>query len=596
MWDGMIGKDTLAGALRELLSPLGAAVPNGTRQLLSVGVDVGRTSLRLSKILRDEAGGPRLVDYKLVPFKHEVLPDKPEFVGFLRSVLRDFCGVSRACRIWATVPSYQVNIRHLQVPRMSAEQLSSAVYWAFRRESPFEDSEVIFDFEVEDEVMVENVPKYNIMAYTAPRREVDELKGLFASAGYPLAGVTFPLFAIRNLFRAKWIEPAGKTVVLFSIGNDYSRASVFHGGTFVMTRGIKSGLQTLLYPLMQEVKTPMSAEQANKLLFSLGAGFPSVTDADPGYQMSHDEIFRIIQPSLERLARQFERTIEHYHMAFKQERVEKAYIAGDLAACEPVMDYLRQQLGMEFLVIDPFTSRRVDRLLAAPTSHVESVLFAQSVGVGLAEHCDTPNLLMTHRDRQEGLKAVRINRRVFTVFAALVAICAVLFLQQLWLVQRSWSARIKAEHRLASFNPHLSASLITTMVGAAQEKQNLVKESIRRYLGLSVITEISPLTPDSVRLSRVSAHLGAMGGQNAPKELRGVVIEGVISGDRPLLESSLAAYIARLEGSPIFEQVRVKSSRVETREGNHALFFILETDLPETLVRNAKVATKSGRG
>jgi type IV pilus assembly protein PilM len=592
----MIGKDTLAGALRELLSPLGAVVSNGTRPHMSVGVDVGRSNLRLSKILRDEAGGPRLVDYKLVPFKQEVLPDKPEFVGFLHSVLRDFCGASRDCRIWATFPSYQVNIRHLQVPRMPAEQLSSAVYWAFRRESPFEDSEVVFDFEVEDEVLIENAPKYNVMAYTAPRREVEELKGLFTSAGYPLTGVTFPLFAIRNLFRAKWIEPAGKTVVLLSIGNDYSRASVFHGGKFVMTRGIKSGLQTLLYPLMQEVKTPMTAEQASKLLFSLGAGFPSVTEADPGYQMSRDEIFAIIQPSLERLARQFERTIEHYHLAFKQERADKAYVAGDLAACEPVMDYLRQQLGMEFVVMDPFASRRIDRLLAAPTSHVESVLFAQAVGVGLAEHCETPNLLMTRGDREEGLKAVRINRRVFTVFAAFAALCAVIFLQQLWIVQRSWSARIKAEHQLARFHPRLSTSLITTMVGTAQQKQISVEVSIRRYLGLSVITEISALTPDSVRLSRVSARLGAIDGQSAPKETPGIVIEGVVSGERPVLESSLAMYIARLEGSPVFEQVRVKSSRIEVREGSHALFFVLETNFPEALVKSPKSAAKSGRG
>ena len=40
----MIGKDNVGGAIRELLSPLGVAVSNETRQLLTVGVDVGRNS------------------------------------------------------------------------------------------------------------------------------------------------------------------------------------------------------------------------------------------------------------------------------------------------------------------------------------------------------------------------------------------------------------------------------------------------------------------------------------------------------------------------------------------------------------------------
>ena len=100
------------------------------------------------------------------------------------------------------------------------------------------------------------------MVYTAPREEIDELKGLFSQIGLPLTGISITPFAIQNLFKTEWIPPAVEgTVASLFIGNDFSRIDIFSKGKLIMTRGIKAGINSMVESLMERFGTERKEER-----------------------------------------------------------------------------------------------------------------------------------------------------------------------------------------------------------------------------------------------------------------------------------------------------------------------------------------------
>lgn len=545
---------------------------------MSIGVDLSHDSLRLARVLRSPDGSFQLMDYRLTPFQGNALPGTPSFIGFLRTVLGAFCGHSREFRLWTNLGSYHMNVRHLEVPKVPADQVADVVYWAFRREAPFDEAETLFDFEVEEEFQADGVSKLAVTGYAIPRRGVEEVKELFHRTGLPLTGVTLPVFAARNLFRTGWVPTDGKTVVYFFLGGDYSRGSIFRGGRFLLTRGIKSGLQTLLDSLAQAAGVPMSADQAQKLLFSISPGFPSLTDEDPGYRMSRDEAFQAMRPALDRLVRQVERTVEHYHLALKGERVDRIYVSGDMTACKPVMDYMAEQLGLEVVVMDPFERRNLSANLEPPSSAAERILFSQAVGLAVSDPARTPNLICTHKDRQRAVRGSRISRVMLGVAVILGILLLGVFVRELNSIKRSWDARARAREGLAQYDLQLSQPMVLSMVGQVQQKHSTFKDIVRRHMGVAAVGELCAVTPPEIRLGSIRAVFSPPGGSAGKDAVPRVELMGLVSGNRPSLEPALAAYVARLESSPLFEKVRVKGNTMEDYEGGRVLFFTIDME------------------
>lgn len=548
--------------------------------MASVGVDVSRDSVRLARVVRNADGACELVDYRLVPFQANALPGTPGFAGFLRSTLTAFAGHAGGFALWTNLGSYHMNVRHLEVPKVPHEQLPDLVYWAYRREAPFDEADTLFDYEVEEEVQVEGAARLSVTGYTIPRREVEDVRELFQRTGFPLAGVTFPVFAARNLFRTGWVPTLGRTVVYFFLGTDYSRGSIFKEGRFILTRGIKSGLQSLLDSLTAAAGVPLTAEQAHKLLFSISSGFPSLTDEEPGYRMTREEIGQALLPALDRLVRQIERTLEHYHLTLRGERVERIYVSGDMTACQPVLDYLTQQLGVEVVVIDPFEGGGLGAELEPPSSPAERILFSQAVGLALSDSSRTPNLACTYGDRQRAARGGRIGRILFAGALAGAALLLAFLLRDGLSIQAAWRARAQARAKLGQYDQHLDQTAFLSMVGQAQKKHLAFTEVVRRNAGVALVGELCGLTPPEIRLGDIRSRFAPAASPGKKDEASHVEIRGIVSGKRPSLEPALAAYVARLEGSPVFENIRVRSSEMKDYDGGQVLSFTLDMGLP----------------
>lgn len=577
-----------------------------SKKTVSIGVDLGHEDLKLVKVHRLSDRKAELLDLKRIPFRQDVPREHPGFPQFLRSALTEFCGNHRGLEIWAAVSSARVETRHLRIPKAPSKQTANAVFWSFQRSSAFDPKETIFDFEILGEVEEAGVKKTAVMAVTAPRKEVEELRDLFARAGFPLTGISIIPFAIQTLLRAERIRSNGAAVASLYVGRDWSRIDVFREDSLVLSRGIKAGIRTMTEALQKEIEQNLfeislaqsPTEDPNRIRAirqrlrkevesARGIFFQPPHDETPGEPpaapaLKEEKIFQMLLPALERLVRQIERTIRHFALNFDNERVEKLFISSGAQLHPRVIDYIGDELGMATETLNPFAAdANFGMLTQLPASVYEQSAFAPSMGMALANNALTPNFLFTHKEKGRVASATRLNRSMLAFFiAAIIACLGLSYWQEQNLRQRE-SEKRALQAQLESFEVRIDRNLILKLVDQIRSRNQGMEGAGNQYLGLALLGEISQITPPQIRLTSLRAKLAPprAGAGSKTEPPRRVFLEGVVFGDRLNLESELAGYLMTLKGSKLFQQATISRKAFEAMENQTVLRFTAQMDL-----------------
>lgn len=570
------------------------------RKSVNVGVDIGHEFLRMVKAegLNDKKW--ELLDCKSVPLTHIASRESQEFINFLRSELTLFCGSDTNLNLWVNMSAARVNVRHISIPKVPKKQIENAVYWTIKKETPFDEKETVFDFEIQGEVNDQGVSKWLTMVYTASKEEIEDKKRLFSQMGLPLTGVSITPFAIQNIFKTGWIPSAVEgTVASLFIGNNFSRIDIYSKGKLVMTRGIKAGVNSMVESLMEKLsetwqekagtgrqKAPFSVEQIRKILFSLSPDSPHLSKEDIGFELTDKEKFEAITPALERIVRQTERTFEHLTTNLKYDKTDKIYISSAMNISRLIVEYIGAQLDMESDLLDPLNLKmphtNIDNISVS-----ERLAFTPALGLAISDNTYTPNMIFRFKEKEKADVITGVNRIIFVVFIVIVFLASGIFFYQLQESRQKKDTIAGLEKQLLQYKPRIDQNLVSQIVASYRNEYQISKEYSDRYLGLSIISEISSLTPQNIRLLSLKTNLGALSSGKEPAkeqkkdELKNVIVEGVILGDRRSLESSLAGYIMKLEASPMFHRISIKKNSIEPFKKNEALHFIIDLKIGE---------------
>jgi type IV pilus assembly protein PilM len=557
------------------------------KRRLTIGVDIGQESVNLVKTARTSDGKPALVDQKIIPYPHLHSRDSASFPDFLKGALTDFAGNLSLCSIWAMIPAAEVNIHHIKIPRVPKKQLETVIYWTAKKENPIDEKEVIFDYEMQGEITDQGIPKYSVMVYSAPKHELESIRELFLSIGVNPAGITIAPFAIQNIFRAKWLAVSETAFASLFIGSDFSRIDIYSKNNLVMTRGIKTGINSMVEAISEstaenQTRPKLSPEESRELLTAFVLQENSEKDHTTQTSYPQEEIMAMIAPVLERLTRQIERTLEYYTTSVGYERIEKIFVSSTVNIYRPLMDYLREQLGTKAELFDPFSGPAASKSTVA-LSQDERVSLVPALGLSLSDRSHTPNLVFTYHDKNEETSEKRINRVIFGTFAAALLICLGVLTYQGLDAKHSRSVKTKLEKELSLYQPILSTQTVTQIAGDLKAQHQRQRQYARKYLGMALIGELSALTPDNVRLISVRINTGEAG-QDKPaatvKETSdGLTIEGVVLGERNMLDTMMAQYLMKLETSPLMNSVKLQKSSVVVYRKGEILQFTLSAKI-----------------
>ena len=565
------------------------------RKSINVGVDIGHEFLRMVKAERVGDNRWELLDCKSVPLAHIASRESQEFINFLRSELIQFCGPSEDLNLWVNMSAARVNVRHISIPKVQKKQIENAVYWTIKKETPFDEKDTVFDFEIQGEVTEQGVSKWLTMVYTASKEEIEVKKRLFSKMGLPLTGISITPFAIQNIFKTGWIPTAveGSVASLF-IGNNFSRIDIYTQGKLMMTRGIKAGVNSMAESLMESISgtgkggsgterkgVAASVEQARKILFSLSPDSPHLSEGDVGFELTDKEKFEFIVPALERIVRQTERTFEHYWTNLKDDRIDKIYISSAMNISRLIIEYIGEQLEMESDLLDPLNLKMPHKNMGN-ISVSERLAFTPALGLAISDNTYTPNMIFRHREKEKAAVVAVANRVIFAVFIFIVFICSGIIFYQVQEEHQKKVTIAELEKQLMQDNLRVDQNQISHIVESYRKQHKILTDYTDRYLGMAVISELSSLTPPNIRLINLKTNLGTPPISKEPakeakkEELKNVTVEGVIFGDRRTLESLLAGYIMKLEASPMFRQITIKKNSIEPFKKSESLNFIID--------------------
>ncbi len=571
----------------------------------SIGVDIGYEDIRLVQMIRS-SGKPLLSKYVRLQFPEGASKNSSEFSDFLKSALTDFCSSSNKKEIWTAVSMSRASGRYLKIPKVSDNQISNAAFWTFKREeTAFKESEHVFTFGIIENTGQNISDQIEIMACTAPKYDIERLKQLFNDIGFPLTGISLYPLAVENLFRSGWITPEEGSMATLWIGRSRSRIDIFFpGGALALSRNIKTSERSMIESVREKIGREnhefrdIAQQFFNSMILRK---LPlAIEGAEP---FGEQQIFRMIQPALDRLIRQLERTFDHYNVNICNVPIEKIYVSGDIAGYSPIVEYLAQRCGEDIHTaeMDPFAPIQSGGQEPCPESAQEKLSFVPAVGLSLSDTATTPNFVVTYQDREKLGKIFRIRHAVIAVFIILSLLCGGLYVWQKKHISRKdreisalkqelqrvmLPANPEIVHKLTSmqipFKPENDLLMLTReMIKLLDVRINAEKQKLRlcaaRYAEIVAISDILRFTPNNIQLTSIGVSVHKSDPQK-PETLP-VSIEGIIKGRHDEFEVILNNYINELRKSPILTRTSLVNKQADIFEEEAVLRFKIQSEV-----------------
>jgi Tfp pilus assembly protein PilN len=235
-------------------------------------------------------------------------------------------------------------------------------------------------------------------------------------------------------------------------------------------------------------------------------------------------------------------------------------VSGVMNVYQPIVDYVGEQLGIPSEIFDPLSSNVAGGHVAAEISSgaSERIAMAPAMAISLSDNARTPNFLYTSQDKKSAAQAKRINTAIFITFIVCAVLCGATLLYEYGSLQSKDQQLIALDKQLSEFKTPVTRDLITQTAAALKANAVADRTYLKKYEGTTVIAELSNLVQPNIRLLNMKASLGATAGKTQDIE-----IEGVVWGEKKSLQSSLTAYVLKLDSSPLFNQVKITKSTEE---------------------------------
>lgn len=556
-----------------------------------VGVEIKQHGLSVVKMSRSKGSWKAVQAFSAV-MKNGQTSKSPDFPSFLRKSLQGINGIKKA-GIWALVPASIGDVWQVSVPRVKKD-VYNAVFWSAKKERGFDENQTFFDYRILGEVTDTGGKKYLAEVFTAPRREIDLLKKLFASAGFNLEGITLSSFALQNLFINKAIDAGSEPFAVLSVAQDSSYIDIHRENRLLLSRAIKTGMSSMVEAVLDDLERVEPRDSGAELQLDTSADTKARRDPDQAVKMlarlageriadgreevySSEEIFDMIALPLERLIRQVERTIDHSTDVLGNPAPVRLYICGSLAAVSLVIDFFQEETGLPIQVIDPLNPSvsNVSPVISSLKKPVRMSLVT-AAGLAMSSNEYTPNFLYTALDKQKE----KMNRRN-GVMAAAILLIAFLITAGYW--QQSAQGLAQEQQKTAALrqkideHPRLyTMEEINLLAGEYMQKSSALREYTRKFIPVAVMSELTSITPANIRLLNVRLDMGPPGTRQA----RLLVVEGFITGENINFQTHLSSYLFRLSSSPMFGNTVIhRSDTEEFRTEGQVLKFVINVNL-----------------
>jgi type IV pilus assembly protein PilM len=321
----------------------------------TAGIDIGKHSIKLieleekkGRIEVTKAAVRRIVD------------------GDVKAALKGVISDSKLSlkRVNASLSGPSVIVRYIEMMPMKKEELASAIKFEAEKYIPFDMKDSIIDC-----AMLDKIPSsgQRVLLAAAKKNEINGLIGLFKEAGLEIGAVDIDSFALLNSFQRINCDHKDETAcALVNIGARFSNVNIITKGNVYFTRDILWGGIDVTDRIKDAAGISLGAAESLK--------------QDPAEK--RNEVVNMITPVMERFISQMRMSFDYFESQFGK-NPERLYISGGTAYLFNVVDFLKDNLGVETVMWDPFEGIKISDPIISNEIQKTPAVFAVAVGLAM---------------------------------------------------------------------------------------------------------------------------------------------------------------------------------------------------------------------
>ena len=285
----------------------------------------------------------------------------------IKTSLKDLLALSKpfSKRVNISLSGPSVIVRYIEMPPMKREEQESAIKFEGGKYIPFDISESILDCAVLDKSPSGNANR--ILLVAAKKDSVNKRMEIFKEVGLAIANIDVDSVAILNAFQRPWMQAKKENVyAMINVGSRFSNMSIVAGAYPYFTRDLLWG----------------GSDITNKIKESLGLNTSEAEIMKCHPEERKAELTAILMPTLEKFISEIRMSFDYFETQFGK-NIERLYISGGGAYLFNMPDFLKENLEIEVVLLDPFEGVKISDELCCKELKDYPGQFAVAMGLAL---------------------------------------------------------------------------------------------------------------------------------------------------------------------------------------------------------------------
>lgn len=331
------------------------------------GLDIGSQKIKIVQLRkRDNQFQLLSFGYASSPVRG-LLSESESDLNSLAEVVKKLYQETRIAtkNVVVALPQDQVFTRVITLPKLSEEELESALKWEAEQYVPFPLEEVTLAHQIIGQTTTDSQEKTEVILVAAPNHLIGKLTRVLKIASLNPISLEIEIFAIARSL----VPPDSQTILLADLGATATDLAIVENGQVVFVNSVPTAGEALTRAVAKELGLQAGQAEAYKKAYGVDA------------QQLEGKIKAAIGPVLEVIVKEMEKTIQYYQASRPGKMVNGIILSGGTASLPEVCTLFANKLNLEIQLGNPFSRIIKDKMVAQiPAADI----FLYTVAIGLA--------------------------------------------------------------------------------------------------------------------------------------------------------------------------------------------------------------------
>ncbi len=356
----------------KLLSKFGVASMEGG----VLGLDIGKTSIKIAQISKGKKGKPVLVGADLLDIPMEAQRDEAIreelIVDIIKGAIKKAGTDAKSAITIISDPS--VVVRNIELPDMSKKDLKEIIKWQVGEYIPFDVEDAIIDFAILGDKISDGEKKQKALMIAVPRSLVENHMELVAKAGLSIQVIEVIPTALLRAFVVNYPKQLDNAVALIDIGISNTNLSVILEQKIVFHRSLDLGANNIIQAIARKLRVDLGTARN----FSHQYGLLPTIETDEALTTK-----KAISNALNEIIKEISRSFEFFHSFAYASDIRTVYISGGCAKITGITDFFKDKLRIPTKEFNPLRKINTSNW-KIDTTFLQEVAPRLAVGIGLA--------------------------------------------------------------------------------------------------------------------------------------------------------------------------------------------------------------------